>query len=39
MAVKHQRFESRQTTHNQTFEVFRYKDAYPKEVTLHHHDF
>lgn len=39
MAVKHQRFESRQTMHNQTFEVFRYKDAYPKEVTLHHHDF
>ena len=39
MAVKHQRFEPRQTMHNQTFEVFRYKDAYPKEVTLHHHDF
>ena len=39
MAVKHQRFESRQTMHNQTFEIFRYKDAYPKEVTLHHHDF
>ena len=39
MAVKHQRFELRQTMHNQTFEVFRYKDAYPKEVTLHHHDF
>lgn len=39
MAVKHQRFEARQTMHNQTFEVFRYKDAYPKEVSLHHHDF
>ena len=39
MAVKHQRFETRQTMRNQTFEVFRYKDAYPKEVTLHHHDF
>jgi DUF4097 and DUF4098 domain-containing protein YvlB len=39
MAVKHQRFETRQTMQNQTFEVFRYKDAYPKEVTLHHHDF
>ena len=39
MAVKHQRFEVRQTMHNQTFEVFRYKDSYPKEVTLHHHDF
>lgn len=22
-----------------TFEIFRYKDDYPKEVTLHHHDF
>ena len=39
MAVKHQRFEERQTMHKQTFEIFRYKDAYPKEVTLHHHDF
>ena len=39
MAVKHQRFEARQTMHNQTYEIFRYKDAYPKEVTLHHHDF
>lgn len=24
---------------NTTYEVFRYKDAYPKEVALHHHDF
>ena len=39
MAVKHQRFETRQTMHNQTFEVFRYKDPYLKEVSLHHHDF
>ncbi len=39
MAVKHQRFEIRQTMRTKTFEVFRYKDAYPKEVTLHHHDF
>ena len=39
MATKHQRFEHRQTMHNTTFEVFRYKDAYPKEVALHHHDF
>ena len=39
MTVRHQRFEVRQTMRNQTFEVFRYKDAYPKEVTLHHHDF
>ena len=39
MATKHQRFDVRQTMHNTTFEVFRYKDAYMKEVTLHHHDF
>jgi len=24
---------------NNTFEIFRYKDDYPKEVALHHHDF
>ena len=34
-----QRFENRQHMKNNTFEVFRYKDDYPKEVTLHHHDF
>ena len=39
MAVKHQRFDTRQTMHRTTFEVFRYKDAYLKEVALHHHDF
>ena len=39
MATKHQRFDTRQTMHNTTFEVFRYKDAYLKEVALHHHDF
>ena len=39
MATKHQRFDIRQTMHNQTFEIFRYKDAYLKEVALHHHDF
>ncbi len=39
MATKHQRFDVRQTMHNTTFEVFRYKDSYPKEVSLHHHDF
>ena len=39
MATKHQRFDVRQTMHNTTFEVFRYKDAYLKEVALHHHDF
>ena len=39
MATKSQRFNTRQTMHNKTFEVFRYKDAYLKEVALHHHDF
>ena len=39
MATKHQRFDNRQSMHNTTFEVFRYKDAYLKEVALHHHDF
>ena len=39
MAIRHQRFNSRQTMHNTSFEIFRYKDAYPKEVAMHHHDF
>lgn len=39
MATKHQRFDIRQTMHNTTFEIFRYKDTYLKEVALHHHDF
>lgn len=39
MATRHQRFDTRQIMHNTTFEVFHYKDAYPKEVALHHHDF
>ncbi len=39
MATKHQRFDTRQTMHSSSFEVFRYKDAYLKEVALHHHDF
>ena len=34
-----QRFDNRQTMKNNTFEVFRYKDDYPKDVALHHHDF
>ena len=39
MATRPQRFNTRQTMHSKTFEVFRYKDAYLKEVALHHHDF
>ena len=39
MAYKSQPFDSRQVMHSNTFEIFRYKDDYPKEVALHHHDF
>ena len=39
MATRHQRFDTRQTMHNNSFEIFCYKDAYLKEVALHHHDF
>ena len=39
MATRHQRFETRQTMRGKTFEIFCYKDAYLKEVALHHHDF
>jgi len=39
MSLKTQRFDDRQHMRTNTFEVFRYKDDYPKEVTLHHHDF
>lgn len=39
MAIKHQRFNTRQTMRSTSFEIFRYKDAYLKEVALHHHDF
>lgn len=36
---KIQRFDTRQYMRSNTFEIFRYKDAYMKEVALHHHDF
>ena len=39
MATRHQKFDTRQTMRGSTFEIFRYKDAYLKEVALHHHDF
>ena len=39
MPPKTHRFETRQHMRNNTFEIFRYKDAYMKEVALHHHDF
>ena len=36
---KTQRFDDRQYMKTGTFEIFRYRDNYPKEVALHHHDF
>ncbi len=39
MPEKIQNFNTRQRMKGNTFEIFRYKDAYPKEVALHHHDF
>ena len=39
MAPKTQRFSPRQHMTGNTFEIFRYKDSYMKEVALHHHDF
>ena len=39
MAQKAQNFDPRQYMRTNTYEVFRYRDARPKEVALHHHDF
>ena len=39
MQQKAQSFNTRQHMKNNTYEVFRYKDAVPREVALHHHDF
>ena len=39
MPPKTQNFDPRQYMRTNTYEVFRYKDAKPKEVALHHHDF
>ena len=39
MSTKSQRFDERQHMHNNTYEIFHYKDASPREVALHHHDF
>lgn len=39
MASKSKRFEQRQHMKNNSFEIFRYKDSYLKDVELHHHDF
>lgn len=39
MPPKTQTFESRQHMLKNTYEVFHYRDDYPKDVALHHHDF
>ena len=39
MPAKTQPFNDRQHMQNHIFEIFRYKDANPKDVPLHHHDF
>ena len=39
MHTKPQHFDARQYMRRSTFEIFRYKDAYLREVALHHHDF
>lgn len=39
MAQSAQRFDSRQTMHSKTFEIFHYRDTDPASVTLHYHDF
>lgn len=39
MAAKINTVSSQQRMHRRTFEVYRYQDSYPEEVTLHHHDF
>ncbi|MBQ8579911.1 MAG: helix-turn-helix domain-containing protein [Oscillospiraceae bacterium] len=39
MSTNTQRFDSRQTMSNRTFEVFHYRDKRPESVALHYHDF
>ena len=39
MPTKTQAFTDRQTMQHSIYEIFRYKDANPKDVALHHHDF
>lgn len=39
MERKTLKFDPRQHMRTNTYEVFRYKDARPKDVALHHHDF
>lgn len=39
MAMKAQRFDSRQSMTNKQFEIFHYRDKKPENVGVHHHDF
>ena len=39
MASKIQPFIQRQHMIQPTYEIYHYRDTYPKEVALHHHDF
>ena len=39
MAPKTHTFTARQHMISRTYEIFRYRDTYPNEVALHHHDF
>ena len=39
MSSRTQQFNTRQHMQRNTYEIFRYKDAFMKEVALHHHDF
>lgn len=39
MPAKSQLYQSRQYMVTDTYEVFRYKDANPKDIPMHHHDF
>lgn len=39
MRERAQRFDPRQTMHNQDFEIFHYREPKPDIVEVHHHDF
>ncbi len=39
MPAKNHQFDARQHMRCTTYEIFRYKDAFLREVALHHHDF
>ena len=39
MSPNTQRFDSRQSMKNKTFEIFHYRDRQPESVGLHYHDF